>query len=180
MDTSMQAGSTPDSDYEDFFRYTSGRWLWDEERQLRDRYRRFNVRKLQEISANSIGSEKCVSMIKVAEGGYNKIFRLIMDDGKVAIARIPNPNAGPKFYTTASEVATMEFARTVLDIPVPRVYAWSAVDDNSVGSEYIIMEEAAGTPLENGWEALTPRSKLEVMREIAKLEQKMLSLSFSQ
>lgn len=105
----MQAGSTPDSDYEDFFRYTSGRWLWDEERQLRDRYRRFNVRKLQEISANSIGSEKCVSMIKVAEGGYNKIFRLIMDDGKVAIARIPNPNAGPKFYTTASEVATMEF-----------------------------------------------------------------------
>ncbi|KAJ9196650.1 hypothetical protein DTO164E3_6180 [Paecilomyces variotii] len=119
-------------------------------------------------------------MIKLAEGGYNKIFRLIMDDGKVAIARIPNPNAGPKFYTTASEVATMEFARTVLDIPTPRVYTWSAVDDNSVGSEYIIMEEAVGTQLENVWEGLTPPSKLEVMREIVKLEQKMLFVSFSQ
>ncbi|GES57339.1 aminoglycoside phosphotransferase [Aspergillus terreus] len=33
-----------------------------------------------------------------------------MDDGKTILARIPNPNAGPAFYTTASEVATMEFS----------------------------------------------------------------------
>lgn len=54
------------------------------------------------------------------------------------------------------------------------------MDDNSVGSEYIIMEEAVGTQLENVWEGLTPPSKLEVMREIVKLEQKMLFVSFSQ
>jgi hypothetical protein len=34
-----------------------------------------------------------------------------MNDGKVVIARLPNPNAGPPFYATASEVATMEFVR---------------------------------------------------------------------
>lgn len=32
-----------------------------------------------------------------------------MDDGKTVFARIPNPNAGPPFYTTASEVAIMDF-----------------------------------------------------------------------
>ena len=40
------------------------------------------------------------------------MFRLITDDGKIVIARIPNPNAGPPFYTTASEAATMEIVRT--------------------------------------------------------------------
>lgn len=54
------------------------------------------------------------------------------------------------------------------------------MDDNSVGSEYIIMEEAVGAQLENVWDGLTPSSKLEVMREIVKLEQKMLSVSFAQ
>lgn len=48
-------------------------------------------------------------MEKLAEGNSNKVFRLLMNDGKTALARIPNPNAGPAFYTTASEVATMDF-----------------------------------------------------------------------
>ncbi|PGH13105.1 hypothetical protein AJ80_06477 [Polytolypa hystricis UAMH7299] len=81
-------------------------------------------------------------MTKIGEGNFNKVFRLQMNDGAVAIARMPHPNAGPSQYTTASEVATMEFARPVLDIPVPKVLAWSATSDNAIGSEYIIMEEA--------------------------------------
>jgi len=32
-----------------------------------------------------------------------------MDDGKRVIAKVPNPNAGQPHYTTASEVATMDF-----------------------------------------------------------------------
>jgi hypothetical protein len=96
-------------DFEHFFRYTSGRWLWDEEQQLRDRYRAFNVAGLQGLAARAVGSGGCVSMTKLAEGGFNKVFRLVMDDGKSVLARIPNPNAGPSFNTTASEVATMEF-----------------------------------------------------------------------
>ena len=99
-----------ESSHEDFFRYTSGRWLWDEEQQLCDRYRVFGPVALQRVAAESIGPNRsCVSMQKLAEGGYNKVFRLVMDDGKAVIARIPNPNAGPRFYTTASEVATMDF-----------------------------------------------------------------------
>lgn len=38
-------------------------------------------------------------MAKLAEGGYNKVFRLVMDDGKSVLARIPNPHVGTSFYT---------------------------------------------------------------------------------
>ena len=98
-----------DPDFEHFFRYTSGRWLWDEEQQLRDRYKAFNVIQLQAVAAQAVGSDRCASITKLAEGGLNKVFRLLMSDGRTALARIPNPNAGPSFYTTASEVATLEF-----------------------------------------------------------------------
>lgn len=103
------------SENEHFFRYTSGRWLWDEERQLRDRFRIFNVQELKRIAAESVGAKCCVSIDKLAEGGYNKVFRLVMDNGCVAIARIPNPNAGPVQRVIASEVATMDFVRLVPD-----------------------------------------------------------------
>jgi hypothetical protein len=108
MSTSNQNKSSSQAEYENFFRYTSGRWVWDEEQQLRDRYKVFNVSELQRVAVEAVGSGSCVSMTKFAEGGYNKVFRLLMDDGKTVLARIPNPNAGPPFYTTASEVATME------------------------------------------------------------------------
>ncbi|PYI15295.1 hypothetical protein BO99DRAFT_436532 [Aspergillus violaceofuscus CBS 115571] len=117
--------------------------------------------------------------MKLAEGGYNKVFRFIMNDGKTVLARIPNPNAGPAFYTTASEVATMELARDFLQIPVPRVLDWSATSNNAVGSEYIIMEEASGIQLGVIWDQLNPDKKLSIMRQILTLESKMLGVSFS-
>jgi hypothetical protein len=107
MPRTLSTSST--SPYEHFFHYTSGRWLWGEEAQLRERFHAFNVQELQRIAAESVGAQSCISISKLAEGGYNKVFRLVMDNGLVAIARIPNPNAGPAHNTTASEVATMDF-----------------------------------------------------------------------
>ena len=106
----MSSASMPYPDM-DLFRYTSGRWLWDEEQQLRDRFSPFNVPELQRIAAQSIGADPCTAITKLAEGSFNRTFRLEMDDGSSVIARIPHPNAGPSYYTTASEVATMEFVR---------------------------------------------------------------------
>jgi hypothetical protein len=106
----MSTTSGPNQ-YTDFFRYTSGRCLWNEEQELRDRFRAFNVSELQRVATESIGANACVAMTTLAEGFFNKTFRLIMDNGSVAIARIPHPNAGPEYYTTASEVATMDFVR---------------------------------------------------------------------
>lgn len=188
--------TTRDSQYQDFFRYTSGRWVWDEEQQLLDRYIRFNVPELQRVAATSVGAKECVSMTKLAEGSFNKVFRLIMDNGSVVIARIPNPNAGPSYYTTASEVATMDFvrmpfqypferlltnnqARTILEIPVPEVYAWSASVSNPVGAEYIIMEEVVGRQAADSWNTTELEDKVSIMKELISIEKKLLSVSFS-
>lgn len=102
----------PKADYEDFYGYTGGRWLWNEKQQLEERYKWFDVEELKRIAASSVGAQTCVSISKLAEGGNNKVFRLTMDDDSTVIARVPNPNAGPAFRTTASEVATMDFVST--------------------------------------------------------------------
>ncbi|KAH9879800.1 hypothetical protein J1614_001824 [Plenodomus biglobosus] len=158
------------AEHEEFYRYISGRWLWDEDVQLRDRYRKFNVEALKLIAMKSVGADACQSIVKLAEGGFNKFFRLMMSNDAVVIARTPNPNAGTPFMTTASEVATMEFAQDVLDIPVPKVLAWSGRIDNSVQSEYILMEEAIGTQLGEIWEEMELSSKLKIVDEIVTIE----------
>lgn len=42
MTTASQRKLSPHAEHEDFYRYTSGRWLWDEEQQLNDRYKPFD------------------------------------------------------------------------------------------------------------------------------------------
>ncbi|GAP91259.2 putative phosphotransferase enzyme family protein [Rosellinia necatrix] len=175
----MSLHTAGDAQHE-FFRYTSGRWLWDEESQLRERYKLFNVHALQAVAAKSVCAEKCVDMVKLAEGGFNKVFRLLMDNGTAVIARIPNPNAGSARLTTASEVATMDFALSILGLPVPKVLAWNIDAENPVQSEYIIMEEATGTQLSQVWDTLPLETKLNVVKDLVNIEQKLLSISFTQ
>jgi len=76
---------------------------------MKRRYIKFNMNALVQIAAQSVGARRCVSVQKCPEGMYNKSFVLIMDDGQEVVAKVPNPNAGVCHYTTASEVATMDF-----------------------------------------------------------------------
>jgi hypothetical protein len=170
--------SHPQPDLSPLFRYTSGRWLWNDREQLEARYRRFDVPSLQQAACQAVGADKCISFEKIGEGNYNKAYRLEMEDGRKVIAKVPHPNAGPRVLTTASEVATMEFARTILDIPVPQVLAWSATDQNPVQAEYIIMEEAGGSQLHEVWKDLPLRKKTDIIREFVEIENKLLSVSF--
>lgn len=92
------------------------------------RYRKFNLQALLDTSVKAVGnggtSCKCslhlkpftanlraigVKLLKCVEGQFNKAFLLTMSNGHEIVARLPNPNAGPAFYTTASEVATRHF-----------------------------------------------------------------------
>jgi hypothetical protein len=52
--------------------------------------------------------------MKFQEGQYNKAFLLKMDNGSEVVAKIPNPNAGPAHYSTASEVASVDFVCSTL------------------------------------------------------------------
>ena len=56
------------------------------------------------------------------------------------------------------------------------MYAWDADKDNSVGSEYIIMEEAPGTMVQEVWEDLSIDVKMDFAQELAELQSKLLQV----
>ena len=116
-------------------------------------------------------------------GSYNKAFRLTLDNSLTVIARLPCPVAGPSYLVTASEVATLEFAREVLNLPVPRVITWSGEKRghlNSVGADYIIMEEVPGIKLDERWMKFDSADDvLPVMAGISDVEARFESLRFS-
>ena len=101
--------NTKDGEEDSFYRYTSGRWLWDKPAQLSRPFVPFNMAELARIAARSIGASSCVEIKKVPEGNFNKAFLLTMNDGNEVIAKVPNPNAGRPYFTSASVVATMDF-----------------------------------------------------------------------
>lgn len=145
---------------------------------------KFNMDELASTAAKSIGAAKCVNVEKCPDGLYNKAYILTMDNGEQVIAKLPNPNAGFPYYTTASEVATMDFARNVLQTPAPRVYAWNASSSadyakNPVGAEFIVMEKMPGVPLSEIWWNLQPNKKLKVFRQIARYQRRWADIKFN-
>ena len=80
---------------------------------MSQRHIRFNVNELARLAAEAVGSRSCISIEKYPDGMYNKAMLLTMDDGTQVVAKIPNPNAGRPHFTTASEVATMDFVGIV-------------------------------------------------------------------
>jgi hypothetical protein len=83
-------------------------------------------------------------------------------------------------YIEVTMLAIQFQARSILNIPTPRVIVWSGAIDNPVGSEYILMEEATGTQLGEVWGNMELPSKLQIVEEIVAIEKKFLSLSFAQ
>jgi hypothetical protein len=120
--------------------------LFIEAYELSRRHVEFDVAGLFEaaVKAADGAASKCIRAIKLPRGNYNKEFRLELDNREHVIAKIPNPNAGPQFYTLASEVATLDYVRTNLILPVPRVLDWSPTADTEVKAEYIITEPLLG------------------------------------
>ncbi|OAL65448.1 phosphotransferase [Trichophyton rubrum] len=127
--TSRDASS---AEPESFFRNTSRRWICNEDARFQEHYVKFNITELQHKAVETVNRPYCSQIIKMAEGGFNKVFLLTMDDGSEVVARIPTPIAGPRGLTTASEVATMRFLRETLHIPVPRVLTYSPTSDNPI------------------------------------------------
>ncbi|KAH8817179.1 hypothetical protein F5884DRAFT_874085 [Xylogone sp. PMI_703] len=107
---------------------------------------------------------KGIKLSKCTEGQYNKAFLMTMDNGAEVIAKIPNPNAGPSFYTTASEVATRHFLRELLKLPIPRIYVYSVDPLNPVGADI--------------WYHWPLESQLSLIAQLVDLETKLRSVSF--
>lgn len=101
-----------------------------------------------------------------------------MHDGFEMVARIPYPVTVPKFYAIASEVATMRFLRSSGLLSVPKVYSYSPSSDNAAKTEYIFMEFMRGTKLSDVWLELKDSDIVSVLRQIAELESRMMSIPF--
>ncbi|OAL75302.1 hypothetical protein A7D00_0901 [Trichophyton violaceum] len=167
---------------ESFFNYTRGRFVVNEAEEMRQRHVRFDMNELARLAANTVGAKEVVNIEKCADGHFNKAFVFTFEDGKQVVGKVPNPIAITPHLTTASEVATMEFMRTVLKTPTPQVHAWSSrVDDskNSVGAEFIIMEKISGIPLGKVWERLSGSDKMKVLINIFEYQNEWASVAFS-
>ncbi|KAF1850920.1 APH-domain-containing protein [Cucurbitaria berberidis CBS 394.84] len=164
---------------DDLFIYTRGRFVCDEKGEMLQRQVRFNVNELARCAAEAIGARSCVTIEKHPDGMYNKSMLCTMDNGSQVVAKVPNPNAGRQHYTTASEVATMDFARNNLGTPIPRVLSWSSkAQENPVGAEYIIMEKVAGTELEQFWPNMAIKDRFTIVKTIAGFQKAWTSVSF--
>ncbi|KAJ0423313.1 kinase-like domain-containing protein [Aspergillus carlsbadensis] len=161
----------------ELYKYQRYRWLSGEPEKLASRYHEFRLPALLEaaVKVTNRGAAEFagVKVLKCVEGQHNKAFILTMNTGQDIVARIPNPNTGPKYYTVASEVATRHFLRDCLSIPVPCIYAWSTDDSNAVGAEYILEEKAEGQPLGLVWSQLSNNSKYTIVKQIVEIEKKL-------
>ena len=100
-----------------------------------------------------------------------------MHDGFEMVARISYPVMVLMFYAIASEVATMRFLRSS-GLPVPEVYDYSPLPDNAAKTEYIFMEFMRGTKLSDVWLELEEPDIILVLRQLAQLESRMMSIPF--
>ncbi|KAG6889548.1 hypothetical protein C0995_016675 [Termitomyces sp. Mi166 len=162
---------------EGFFQHTFGRWAVNEDFQLRRRYLKFDIDALKAADVSAVNGAKSVTeMTKFHETDFSKVFSFTLDNGQKVMARLPTSMAGPARLVTQSQVATSEFARQRLGIPVPRTLAWCADrDQTDVGAEFIIEEAPSGVELSpEGWSELSLAERLDATREVWKIEKKML------
>ena len=146
---------------------------------LKERHVEFNVKALQNAAEISVSNKhgKAVSIRKLAEGGFNRVFIIQMQDEFELIAKIPYHVPGPKYFATASEAATLTFLKSQ-DIPVPEVYGYSVTADNPVGAEYILMEKVAGVCLATKWEHLQDLDIRRLANSFVEIETKLFKIHF--
>ncbi|CAG8189303.1 unnamed protein product [Penicillium olsonii] len=161
--SNARPSSIPDwNSNDEFFKFTRGRFVVDEAENLQKREIKFDMNRLASVAAESVGATRCISISKYPDGMFNKAFLMSMDDGQEVIAKVPNPHAGAAHFTTASEVATMDFAKS-----------------HPVGAEFIIMEKAEGVPLSQVWGTMKLPQKLQVLPAMTRLQKQWVSVSFS-
>ncbi|KAM4057440.1 phosphotransferase enzyme family protein [Hirsutella rhossiliensis] len=125
---------------------------------------------------------KC-ELVKLAEGGYHKVYDIIeagdgVHPGKSlnAVARVASP-AFPR-DKLKSEVATLRYIASHTSVPVPSVSVWNADASNPVGAEYMIMQKIPGVPAFDNWQTLPVDIKESVVVQVAEHLAALFSIRF--
>ncbi|KAG0260017.1 Phosphotransferase enzyme [Mortierella polycephala] len=136
----------------------------------------FDMYALKDITIKCLKKQECISVKKLGEGCFNKVYVLTMDDGFECVARLALPYF-PR-YKTESEVATMQLVRERTSIRVPEVYAWSADATNPIGAEYILMEKIPGVPLDDTWRSMSFEDKEHIVRQIIDIVLQLFNINY--
>ncbi|KAF9690849.1 hypothetical protein EKO04_011150 [Ascochyta lentis] len=163
---------------DELLKYTNGRFLANEKQAFDRRYVNFDVDQLCAVAASTGGQHSPVRSIEKLEGGFSKALLLCKEDRSELIAKLPFTIAGPPKYTTASEVAVLQYLHAHTQVPVPKVLAWNSDPLNPVGSEYIIMEKAPGIQLYKIWAEMSDWDQLCVVKHLTKLEGEITEIRF--
>ncbi|KAF8980892.1 hypothetical protein BDQ17DRAFT_1513410 [Cyathus striatus] len=125
---------------------------------LEERRRVFNVGGLRRLAAESVSRRR-----------FNRTFLITMRDGFQMVARIPYLATTPKYFSVASEVATMDLLRSS-GLPIPKVYGYSPTPDNAAETEYIFMDFFMVD--------LEEQDIKTILYQVVELESKMTSIAF--
>ncbi|KAJ0422250.1 kinase-like domain-containing protein [Aspergillus carlsbadensis] len=179
VSTRRSFSTSPGTTTQDLFSYTSGRFLYNEKTRLRERYVKFDPGALLSEVEKHLGPShgRAAHVAKLAEGGYNRVFSVAMEDGFEAVVKIPYLFTGPKHYATASEAATLTYLHS-RGIPVPEVYGYSSSKNNQVGVEYILMEKAKGVGLDTAWLTLSKRHLHTLASSFVDIENEFSNIPF--
>ncbi|PPJ50234.1 hypothetical protein CBER1_07207 [Cercospora berteroae] len=158
-------------------RYTNGCFLINEAHAFSRRHLEFNVDELCSL-ASRIGSKSAIREIEKLEGGFSKALLLKKTDGSELVAKLPFKIAGPSHYTTASEVAVLQYVSQHTEVPVPKVLAWNSDASNAIGSEYVIMEKAPGVQLNKIWADMPDYDHFVLIKNLCALESQLAAIEF--
>lgn len=139
---------------------------------------KFNVAALETAISQCVGHGDVKNLVKLSEGGFNRVLLVTMADNFKVIVKIPYSLSVPKMYATASEVATLTFLRSK-GFLVPEVYGWSATSENEVGVEYIVIEHAQGICADTRWFEMTKLEKKGVVTGIVDIEKRLFDIPFA-
>ncbi|KAG9244616.1 hypothetical protein BJ878DRAFT_534450 [Calycina marina] len=166
-ETDTDQYSVPAEVATDPYNYTTGHWLNRDLLQREARYVKFDFPALCKKAVDTCSGATKVIRYKKKEGGFNRVFIPYLDNGERVVARGPFRIAGPRRLVTNSEVATMTY---VLD--------WSDDDNNSIGTEYIIMEHVPGAQLHDKWPSMSPHQHMLCVKRVAFIVTEMAKLPF--
>lgn len=97
----------------------------DNERRAK-RYIDFDFDKLCEKVLTYCPDASYIVSYNKEEGGYNRVFIFLFDNGEQIVARLPTQVAGPATLTTNSEVATIAYSKP-LNIPKIRTAKFNII-----------------------------------------------------
>lgn len=144
---------------------------YNEQRRLRERERTFDITALQRLATVAVSRsfEDILSISKLGEGASNRAFVIDFRDGFKLVARIICPVTQPSGLVVASEAATLSFLRSK-NVPVPKVYGYSATTENPAGTEYIFVEFSSGRELRTVWPEMNEQYRYCFVRSLVDLE----------